>query len=365
MSDAIKDVIHVRIPKRPSSPQEEQLSQKERSRKKECNELRRDAERNSIPPTLEQRLADYQSRVDRAKIALPVAAHEATSNGRNIKERVSSKVGELYITHGEPPQGWLVVLRLPLRDLPSVGMTGTLKGLGLFRNAPSYVVLDVDSDQHQWKDGYGDGETSAHLRKVPVAYLTSVNSPERIAAEWITEEDLHALGADWNTNFDRQNVDNCSNSRRSAQLRQSSQEPVTRKPAPCARQASRTNLQSQAPGYKTTTLPHGGQPTSGDTMVANAQRRLRSQKAPEVLQKPQAWSLPGLMKVFWPEELPPSIVQLIAKESPADRISTLPEDLWKPVEPGQYQYCCPLCPNIRYFLTLEPFTKHLIEHSEH
>ncbi|KAF5986485.1 hypothetical protein FCOIX_1544 [Fusarium coicis] len=327
MSDATKDVIHVRIPKRPLSPQEEQLSQEERSRKKECNELRRDAERNSIPPTLEQRLADYQSRVDRAKIALPVVAHEATSNGRNIKERVSSKVGELYITHREPSQGWLVVLRLPLRDLPSIGMTGTLKSLGLFRNAPSYVVLDVDSDQHQWKDGYGDGETSAHLRKVPVAYLTSVNSSERIAAEWITEEDLHALNAHWNTDFDRRDTD--------------------------------------APSYKTTTLRQGGQPTFGDTMVVNAQRRLRSQKAPEVLQEPQAWSLPGLMKVFWPEELPRSIVQLIAKESPADRISTLPEDLLKPVEPGQYQYRCPLCPDIRHFLTLEPFTKHLIEHSEH
>ncbi|EXL39980.1 hypothetical protein FOCG_17430 [Fusarium oxysporum f. sp. radicis-lycopersici 26381] len=187
MSEATEDVIYVRTLERPLSHQEEQPSQRERSR--------------NICPTLERRLADYQSHVDQAKITLPVVADEATANGSNRKERVSPKVGELYLTHHEPSQCWLVVLRLPLRDLPSVGITGTLKSLGLFKNAPSYVVLDVDSDQHQWKDGYGDGETSSHLRKVPVAYLTSLNSPERIAAEWIAEEDLHTVGADWNTKF--------------------------------------------------------------------------------------------------------------------------------------------------------------------
>ncbi|KAI7761724.1 hypothetical protein LZL87_013574 [Fusarium oxysporum] len=357
MSEATDDVIYVRTLERPLSHQEEQPSQPERSR--------------NICPTLERRLADYQSHVDQAKITLPVVADEATSNGSNRKERVSPKVGELYLTHHEPSQCWLVVLRLPLRDLPSVGIAGTLKSLGLFQNAPSYVVLDVDSDQHQWKDGYGDSETSSHLRKVPVAYLTSLNSPERIAAEWIAEEDLHTVGADWNTKFDRRSVGhetyNCSNSSRSAQLRQTSldREPVTNKPAPSACRANRTNLQFQAPGYEITTLRHRGQPTSGDTMVTNAQRRLQSQKTLGILQELRTWRLPGLMEVFWPKKLPSSIVRLIAKESPVDRISTLPEDLWKPVESGQYRYRCPLCPDISQFLNLEPFTEHLIEHSEH
>ncbi|RKK66726.1 hypothetical protein BFJ69_g15146 [Fusarium oxysporum] len=51
----------------------------------------------------------------------------------------------------------------------------------------------VDSERFEWRDGYADGEASAHERRFPIAYFAGPEFPESSAVEWIAAGDLRIL----------------------------------------------------------------------------------------------------------------------------------------------------------------------------
>ncbi|CZR37674.1 uncharacterized protein FPRO_07135 [Fusarium proliferatum ET1] len=103
------------------------------------------------------------------------------------------KPGEVYCAYHEQSQRRLAAVILPLTDPGSIGILGTMEALGFSKNVPNCVVFNVNSGRLEWRDGYGDGEPSSHLRKYPVIYFTGRRFPENEAAGWVSAEDLRVL----------------------------------------------------------------------------------------------------------------------------------------------------------------------------
>ncbi|GKU08197.1 unnamed protein product [Fusarium langsethiae] len=184
MSVSTDATIHVNNRKRSLSFEEEVPYE----RKRRCNQ-----DQTEIWPKVNQRWAMIQSCVDQLKFELPTTADRQTKNKNRMEAVISLKAGELYLAYHKRSQRWLAVLLLPLTDLHSVGISGTIESLGLSKDVPSCVAFNVNSSEFEWRDGYGDGEAFSHQRKFPVAYIMDLESPDRIATEWIGVEDLYVL----------------------------------------------------------------------------------------------------------------------------------------------------------------------------
>ncbi|OBS20245.1 hypothetical protein FPOA_06632 [Fusarium poae] len=383
MSVSTDATIHVNIRKRSLSFEEEVTYE----RKRRCNQ-----DQTEIWPKMNQRWARIQSCVDQLKFELPTTADRQTKNKNRVEAVISLKAGELCLAYHKRSQRWLAVLLLPLTDLHSVGISGTIESLGLSKDVPSCVTFNVNSSEFEWRDGYGDGEAFSHQRKFPVACIMDLESPDRIATEWIGVEDLHVLdkssiqgsivpyGVDVRAFRERRTscyaseearLGNCS----SILNKQSEDDDIhntcsssgpvnlpipglsatgvcnmvtASKPSRSTTQTIRTTLGSQSPGYRSYVTHHFPNRTlaipSHCPETRNAQvnqaRMPHNLDLPEnyvfpkwtdLIQKPGESKLPGLIRVFsqWPGGLPERIMGLLPRKSASNGILPLPEDFKK------------------------------------
>ena len=106
---------------------------------------------------------------------------------------VHPKEGELYLVYRRRSRRWLAALLLPRKDLSVVGVSGTLKGLGLLNCVPSSLVFNLDTRQLEWRRGCEDGGPFAFMQKFPVAFFAGPRFPDRSATEWVTAGELRAF----------------------------------------------------------------------------------------------------------------------------------------------------------------------------
>ncbi|KPA39433.1 hypothetical protein FLAG1_07709 [Fusarium langsethiae] len=354
MSVSTDATIHVNIRKRSLSFEEEVPYE----RKRRCNQ-----DQTEIWPKVNQRWARIQSCVDQLKFELPTTADRQTKNKNRMEAVISLKAGELCLAYHKRSQRWLAVLLLPLTDLHSVGISGTIESLGLSKDVPSCVTFNVNSSEFEWRDGYGDGEAFSHQRKFPVAYIMDLESPDRIATEWIGVEDLYVLDKSsiqgsivpHGVASEDDDIHNTCSSSGPVNLpipglsATSVRNMVTAsKPSRSTTQTIRTTLGSQSPGYRsyvthyfpnrTLAIP-SHRPETRNVQI-NEARMPHNLDLPEtyvfpkwtdLLQKPRESKLPGLIHVFsqWPGGLPERIMGLLPRKSASNGILPLPKDFKK------------------------------------
>ncbi|KAF5710687.1 hypothetical protein FMUND_9395 [Fusarium mundagurra] len=100
-----------------------------------------------------------------------------STNSNGSIDALRPKPGEVYCAYHEQSQRHLAAAILPLTDLGSIGILGTMETLGFSKSVPNCVAFNVNAGRLEWRDGYGDGEPF----------------PENEAAGWVSAGDLRML----------------------------------------------------------------------------------------------------------------------------------------------------------------------------
>ncbi|KAF4980346.1 hypothetical protein FZEAL_3627 [Fusarium zealandicum] len=103
--------------------------------------------------------------------------------------------GNVYMAFWEKSKEWLAVLVLPMQDLQSIGIPGSLEGLGLQDIVPSCYVHDDETGNYDWAEEYQDGQSLITEREFPVMYFDGQDFPDKSAVGWVAAKDLREFDA--------------------------------------------------------------------------------------------------------------------------------------------------------------------------
>ncbi|EXM16494.1 hypothetical protein RAB80_018328 [Fusarium oxysporum f. sp. vasinfectum] len=283
----------------------------------------------------------------------PANTLEQTKTANNSHGVIQPKAGELYLAHHKQSQFWLAALLLPLADLHTVGISATIESLGLSKDIPNCVVYNLDSEQFEWRDGYGDGEAFAHERRFPIAYFAGPEFPDSSAAEWIAAEDLRIL----DESSLQSPVPHCHVMR-----------------AFLERRTEHHTLQTATESLDTLLEEQDEDCNTSDGASFGRQKTSPTPKIPttihlDVKENPRDVALPRLTSLFknengahfglfeWSQSLPQRIIDQLVKKSRVKGVEPLPHDF----KNARGLLCCPLCRRSKEFVRVTRFTGHLLE----
>ncbi|KAG7403209.1 hypothetical protein Forpe1208_v016535 [Fusarium oxysporum f. sp. rapae] len=96
--------------------------------------------------------------------------------------------GSIYLAFWEKSKDWFAVLLLPMQDLESVGISGSIESLGLAEVLPRCYCDKQDG--FSWAEGFNDGEPLVMEREFPVMYFDGQDFPAKSAVGWVSARDL-------------------------------------------------------------------------------------------------------------------------------------------------------------------------------
>ncbi|RSL82139.1 hypothetical protein CDV31_016962 [Fusarium ambrosium] len=315
--------------------------------------------------------------------------------------------GELYFAYRKQSQRWLVALLLPLAGASA---WGTLGSLGFLKSLPEPLTFDPDTQQLKWRDGYEDGGPLSSKQEFPVAFFAGPNFPGKSAVGWVTAEELCVLNESclnpsviphWRavrTFLERRAV-SCALQDRIG-LSPSLSDTYTDGSNGPIEHGQDAFLTSEATATKSSTIGSEDRPqlisreiwpslhplpSNLNTAQAHSPIAVGHANASPEPVLPENYylpridgkkreihppSLPRLRDIHmnvpgtlfglfeWPVAVPQRILDLLAKKSEFAGIKPLPKDFSN----SRGLFCCPLCPKIKQFVRLTPFSKHLWKH---
>ncbi|SCO92555.1 uncharacterized protein FRV6_16683 [Fusarium oxysporum] len=101
--------------------------------------------------------------------------------------------GSIYLAFWEKSKDWFAVLILPMQDLESVGISGSIESLGLAEVLPRCYCDKQDG--FSWAEGFNDGEPLVMQREFPVMYFDGQDFPAKSAVGWVSARDLRQFDA--------------------------------------------------------------------------------------------------------------------------------------------------------------------------
>ncbi|EXK79863.1 hypothetical protein FOQG_15588 [Fusarium oxysporum f. sp. raphani 54005] len=101
--------------------------------------------------------------------------------------------GSIYLAFWEKSKDWFAVLLLPMQDLESVGISGSIESLGLAEVLPRCYCDKQDG--FSWAEGFNDGEALVMEREFPVMYFDGQDFPSKSAVGWVSARDLRQFDA--------------------------------------------------------------------------------------------------------------------------------------------------------------------------
>ncbi|KAK2685657.1 hypothetical protein QWA68_015913 [Fusarium oxysporum] len=101
--------------------------------------------------------------------------------------------GSIYLAFWEKSKDWFAVLLLPMQDLESVGISGSIESLGLAEVLPRCYCDKQDG--FSWAEGFNDGEPLVMKREFPVMYFDGQDFPAKSAVGWVSARDLRQFDA--------------------------------------------------------------------------------------------------------------------------------------------------------------------------
>ncbi|EGU88227.1 hypothetical protein FOXB_01255 [Fusarium oxysporum f. sp. conglutinans Fo5176] len=101
--------------------------------------------------------------------------------------------GSIYLAFWEKSKDWFAVLLLPMQDLESVGIPGSIESLGLAEVLPRCYCGKQDG--FSWAEGFNDGEPLLMEREFPVMYFDGQDFPAQSAVGWVSARDLRQFDA--------------------------------------------------------------------------------------------------------------------------------------------------------------------------
>ncbi|KAK2468212.1 hypothetical protein H9L39_19858 [Fusarium oxysporum f. sp. albedinis] len=101
--------------------------------------------------------------------------------------------GSIYLAFWEKSKDWFAVLLLPMQDLESVGISGSIESLGLAEVLPRCYCNKQDG--FPWAEGFNDGEPLVMEREFPVMYFDGQDFPAKSAVGWVSARDLRQFDA--------------------------------------------------------------------------------------------------------------------------------------------------------------------------
>uniref|UniRef100_A0A0D2YFS1 Uncharacterized protein n=1 Tax=Fusarium oxysporum (strain Fo5176) TaxID=660025 RepID=A0A0D2YFS1_FUSOF len=101
--------------------------------------------------------------------------------------------GSIYLAFWEKSKDWFAVLLLPMQDLESVGISGSIESLGLAEVLPRCYCNKQDG--FSWAEGFNDGEPLVMEREFPVMYFDGQDFPAKSAVGWVSARDLRQFDA--------------------------------------------------------------------------------------------------------------------------------------------------------------------------
>ncbi|KAJ4244199.1 hypothetical protein NW762_014580 [Fusarium torreyae] len=107
--------------------------------------------------------------------------------------------GNVYLAFWERSKDWFAVFLLPMEDLPSVGIPGSIESLGLADALPKCYCNKRGSVT--WAEGYGDGEFLVAEREFPVMYFDGQDFPTKSDVGWVSARDLRPFDANSNNSL--------------------------------------------------------------------------------------------------------------------------------------------------------------------
>ncbi|KAF4943177.1 hypothetical protein FSARC_14997, partial [Fusarium sarcochroum] len=100
------------------------------------------------------------------------------------------EAGNIYLAFWEMSQEWFAVLVLPMKDLETVGVPGSIESLGLAEPLPPCYRYNRTNGTYSWAKRYQDGQPMVKDRMFPVMYFDGRDFPARSAVGWISAKDL-------------------------------------------------------------------------------------------------------------------------------------------------------------------------------
>ncbi|KAJ4256280.1 hypothetical protein NW762_009360 [Fusarium torreyae] len=119
--------------------------------------------------------------------------HPRVNNEANDEEFegiTNPQPGKIYLAFWEMSQEWFAVLVLPMQDLETVGVPGSIDSLGLAEHLPSCYRHNKTKGTYSWAKRYQDGQPMVLDRMFPVIYFDGRDFPARSALGWISARDL-------------------------------------------------------------------------------------------------------------------------------------------------------------------------------
>ncbi|EXA30297.1 hypothetical protein FOVG_18294 [Fusarium oxysporum f. sp. pisi HDV247] len=101
--------------------------------------------------------------------------------------------GSIYLAFWEKSKDWFAVLLLPMQDLESVGISGSIESLGLAEVLPRCYCDKQDG--FSWAEGFNDGEPLVMEREFPVMYFDGQDFPAKSAVGWVSARNLRQFDA--------------------------------------------------------------------------------------------------------------------------------------------------------------------------
>ncbi|KAL5600735.1 hypothetical protein FOVSG1_006765 [Fusarium oxysporum f. sp. vasinfectum] len=116
-----------------------------------------------------------------------------STNGEDFEGITNPDAGSVYLAFWGKSKDWLAVLLLPMQNLPSVGISGSIESLGLAEVLPKCYCNEQSN--FSWAEGYNDGESLVTEREFPVMYFDGQTFPAKSAVGWVSARDLRHFDA--------------------------------------------------------------------------------------------------------------------------------------------------------------------------
>ncbi|EXK80488.1 hypothetical protein FOQG_14982 [Fusarium oxysporum f. sp. raphani 54005] len=116
-----------------------------------------------------------------------------SSTDEDFEGITNPDAGSIYLAFWEKSKDWFAVLLLPMQDLESVGISGSIESLGLAEVLPRCYCDKQDG--FSWAEGFNDGEPLVMEREFPVTYFDGQDFPAKSAVGWVSARDLRQFDA--------------------------------------------------------------------------------------------------------------------------------------------------------------------------
>ncbi|EGU73700.1 hypothetical protein FOXB_15790, partial [Fusarium oxysporum f. sp. conglutinans Fo5176] len=116
-----------------------------------------------------------------------------STNGEDFEGITNPDAGSVYLAFWGKSKDWLAVLLLPMQNLPSVGISGSIESLGLAEVLPKCYCNEQGT--FSWAEGYNDGESLVTEREFPVMFFDGQDFLTKSAVGWVSARDLRHFDA--------------------------------------------------------------------------------------------------------------------------------------------------------------------------